>query len=100
MAFMNLCHCDDLLGMMHVFVFLSLSSLLKLFRMCLFVSGNSKYLALTGGNLIVTSVNLNTDTGVYVCNGQNSIGNDSDTVVGKLNGLTNKMLVYLSLFCA
>ncbi|KAL3885408.1 hypothetical protein ACJMK2_025471 [Sinanodonta woodiana] len=43
----------------------------------------SKYLPLTGGNLIVTNVNVNTDIGKYKCIASNGVENATDVSIGK-----------------
>ncbi|KAH3746930.1 hemicentin-2-like [Dreissena polymorpha] len=45
------------------------------------ITGNGKYIVLPGGNLIVTGASLNTDTGIYICYGENNNGNSSDKVI-------------------
>ncbi|XP_052786295.1 hemicentin-1-like [Mya arenaria] len=45
------------------------------------LTGNAKYIQLPGGNLVLTNPALGTDTGVYVCMGENHNGNDTDTVL-------------------
>ena len=46
------------------------------------LSLGSKY-ALTTASLIVTGVDINTDTGVYECTGSNKNGNSTDKSIGK-----------------
>ena len=48
------------------------------------VVGNSKYVTMPGGNLIITSVNVTTDTGVYSCTASNHNGNATDKAIGNV----------------
>ncbi|XP_053387477.1 hemicentin-1-like [Mercenaria mercenaria] len=45
------------------------------------LAGNSKYLALSGGNLIISGPSLATDTGIFECFGTNRNGNATDSVI-------------------
>jgi len=45
------------------------------------LAGNSKYIQLPGGNLVITGASVSTDTGVYECKGENHIGTKTDTVL-------------------
>ncbi|XP_060596741.1 peroxidasin homolog [Ruditapes philippinarum] len=45
------------------------------------LAGNSKYIALSGGNLIISGPSLTTDTGVFECSGKNRNGNATDSVI-------------------
>ena len=47
-------------------------------------SGNTKFVLTSGGTLIVTGVDVNTDTGNFQCKGSNKKGTESDTTTGRL----------------
>jgi len=43
--------------------------------------GNSRYL-LPSGNLVITTPNADTDTGVFACSGSNPYTSDKDIILG------------------
>ena len=50
----------------------------------IFAIGNSKYVSLSGGNLLITAVDIKTDTGIYDCTASNHNGNMTDKAIGNM----------------